>query len=120
VLRSLAGDRVRDHQQILGRQDGPGRLCDDYVYCGVGIIMIFKRLSCSVTGKVEGKIEFATAEIADAIKAACESRDQMGLQISYIEFEKTFYDKFTIKMTKTDTPEHFKCLADQAKKMGWE
>jgi hypothetical protein len=80
--------------------------------------MVTKSLSCSVNGTVVGKIEYNSDAISDAIAEAIEGRDKLGLKISHMG-KACFDGNYVIELRKTDTPEHFKCLAAEAKALGW-
>lgn len=83
-----------------------------------------KTLTCSANGAVKGVIRFRPDDIEDAINAALEAKKELGLQIRRMECDaasiESSYSYYMIVLRKTETPEHFVCLAEKAKKMGWE
>ena len=87
--------------------------------------MIYKKLTCSVKGFVVGIVEFDgynSDDVEKAIKAVESAKENLGLHVeSLLKTPDGYCDrlyKFTMK--KTDTPEHFRCLAEKARCDGWE
>lgn len=83
---------------------------------------ITKTLTCSAKGNVTGIIRFECTEIEDAMAAAIEGRAKLGLQIERVRRKSDWYNDTTyeIMLKKTDAIQHFACLAEEAKRLGWE
>lgn len=73
-----------------------------------------------------GTIEFdgyLPEDIEKAIAAVTEANAKLGLTMYSLKKALDGYDtdrRYIFQMQKTDTPEHFKCLASEAKCLGWE
>lgn len=87
--------------------------------------MISKKLTCSATGTIVGTIlldGYSEKEIEEALKEIQSAKEKLGLQMESITKKENYFDErhIEIRMSKKESPDHFKCLAQTAKCNGWE